>query len=163
MLRLSLGGHRQLCVDVTGGRGVYVHPRCVGRLSQTQALINRIFDSHLELDVEGTVRHEVLKALGEALERAAMSGAVVSGRRRISAALEQQMVCGVVLACDASPRRVMALRTQANQALPFTVVPFDKDELGRRIRRSRRFAVVVVASRSSVDLQRQLHRWMRLG
>ncbi|MBT3219832.1 MAG: hypothetical protein HN348_12145 [Proteobacteria bacterium] len=144
-----------------GGRGVYVHYECVGRLVRKPGALLGFFKSDLQL--ERAVRHAVRAAMGTALERAALSGTMISGHQRILAAFEKQLICDVVVASDASSRSVKALSAQANPDLPITVVPFDMDELGRHIRRSPRFAAGVVASRSSVDLQRQLHRWRGLG
>lgn len=169
LIRLVASPEGEIVLDFRArlpGRGAWIHPSraCLDLLRRRKGVLKRALGAEGDVGaLEAQLRDRVREAMLDGLSMAAAAGALVGGRDVLERALVEERVAEVIVASDASPRTVEALRRAAGDAVPFTVVDVDRETLGARIGKGARAAVGVLASSASVHLRRQLRRLRMLG
>ncbi len=169
LLRLALAPDGTVLVDLRGrlpGRGAWLHPTssCVETVQRKSGLLARALKAPASAsDLLVRIRVAVEAALADGLSLAAAGGGLVSGADALRAALGRGEVVEVAVASDAADRTVRTLRALCEEDVPMTMLPLDRDDLGRRIGAPSRAAVGILPASASIHLRRQLQRLRRLG
>ena len=168
LLRLVVGEAGRVELDWTArrpGRGAWVCPRpdCLERLEAQARLIERALRCRCK---PGPLLEQARRAGGEALlarlGSAWRAGCIVAGRERLIEQLGAGALAGLLLAADASDRRLGALLTQAGD-MPIARLEVGRSEMGRRLGRGPRAALGVRPGAPARPLLRELQRCASLG
>lgn len=170
LVRLVREGGVHVALDLDGaapGRGVWLHPAraCVDAVDREPRRLRGPFkgDVALVTPLGPALRAASVRGVWDAIPRASRAGALVSGHVRLSAALVSGRVLEVLVAVDASADTILALRQVADPLVPFTSVPWTREELGACVRRGPRAALGVLRSSSSAPLLTRLRQERSLG
>ena len=169
LIRYVLSPDGQVILDYRGrlpGRGAWLHVKgeCVAKLEERPGMLQRALKAPAEVHgIREGLLGAVVEAMLDGLSMAAAAGALIGGQDVLEQALRENRIVEVLVANDASMRTVASLRTAADAAVAFSVVPLGRDALGARVGRGSRAALGVTASRAASHLSRQLRRLRALG
>lgn len=163
LLRLVLSPEGEVFPDYRaklGGRGAWVTPTraAIEELEKKPGLCSRAWSTQARTaGLLLKVQEANQRAVEEALAIASRSGVLTGGKDAVRDALVSGLAECLVLANDTSPRLCDDLRSRAGE-LPVFTVHLSVDELGQRIGKGARSALVVRRSAASRALLREL-RW----
>jgi predicted RNA-binding protein YlxR (DUF448 family) len=169
LVRVCLGPDNVVYVDYgarLGGRGAWLTPRrdVIATAEAKPGLLARALEAEGGCVTAGLlerVREANLRSVADLLSLSARAGALASGAEQAQAAVRSGELLGLLVASDASATS-LADAQGAREDLVVWSVPWDREELGRRIGKGPRAIVALRPSAPTRALAEQLRRMQDL-